>query len=314
MTSQCLYCYQPLLEGEKDFHLKCSRKFFSQEDPPELPFEEDDIERMAEQVVRSQIAVTGVQPKLSLDLVGNGRGSGTKKFTMVGLWGSFILKPPSSHYPSLPETEDLTMHLAEAAGIRTVPHSLMRFQSGSLAYLSRRIDRNQAEKLHMEDMCQLTDRMTEEKYNGSHEQIAKAILKYSAQPGLDVVNYYEVVLFSFLTGNADMHLKNFSLISRQGIGPVLAPAYDLVSTALVNPKDQEELALTLNARKKKITRRDFITAFNSSYLEPRQQENIFNKMEAVKSTWNEWIHNSFLTEEYREDLIRIINQRFSAVY
>src|SRR5680860_878930 len=89
-------------------------------------------------------------------------------------------------------------------------------------------------------MCQLTERLTEDKYRGSYEQIAKAILKYSKLPSLDLVNFYEQVVFSFLTGNDDMHLKNFSLITRPGLGPVLSPAYDMLCTAIVNPADDEE--------------------------------------------------------------------------
>src|SRR5690606_38986653 len=141
----------------------------------------------------------------------------------------YILKPPTPHYQQLPEVEDLTMHLAALAKIKTVPHSLIRLQSGKLAYITKRIDRTKKGKLHMEDMCQLTERLTEHKYQGSYEQIAKAILKYSALPGLDLVNFFELVVFSFLTCNADMHLKNFSLIQQPGMGMVFSPAYDLVA-------------------------------------------------------------------------------------
>lgn len=136
----------------------------------------------------------------------------------------------------MPGVEDLTMHLAEIAKINIVPHSLIRLKSGQLAYITKRIDRVDKQKLHMEDMCQLTERQTEHKYLASYEQVAKAILKYSANPGLDLVNFSELVLFSFLTGNADMHLKNFSLIYDPTNGPVLSPAYDMLSTALVNLK------------------------------------------------------------------------------
>jgi serine/threonine-protein kinase HipA len=129
--------------------------------------------------------------------------------------------------------------LASIVKINVVPHSLIRMQNGGLAYITKRIDRTKNGKLHMEDMCQLTERLTEDKYNGSYEQIGKAILKYSSNPGLDLVNFFELLLFYFLTGNADMHLKNFSLIRQPGLGTVLSPAYDLVATALVNPADMK---------------------------------------------------------------------------
>jgi serine/threonine-protein kinase HipA len=310
---RCLYCYQSLTANEPDFHPSCSRKIFDQPVPPELPYTEAQMADLAWKVVQTQVTVTGVQAKLSLHLESpEGRGM-PKRFTIVGLWGGYILKPLTGHYPQLPEVEDLTMHLARLARISVVPHSLIRLQSGNLAYITKRIDRIKKEKLHMEDMCQLTEHLTEDKYHGSHEQVAKAILKYSRNPGLDVINYFEQVLFSFLTGNADMHLKNFSLIKLPGMGHVLSPAYDLVATALVNPADKEDLALTLNGKKKKITRNDFIAAFLTLKLDKKQQENIFRKMMNAKAGWMDFIGISFLSDDFKERLVDIIEQRFSRI-
>jgi serine/threonine-protein kinase HipA len=145
-----------------------------------------------------------------------------QRFTIVGLWGDYILKHPTKRYRNLPELEDLTMHLAELSGIDVVPHSLIRLNSGKLSYITKSIDRLNEYKIHMEDMCQLTERLTEHKYQGSYEQIGKAIINYSEQ-----------VIFSFLTGNADMHLKNFSLIDKPEMGYVLCPAYDMVASSLL---------------------------------------------------------------------------------
>lgn len=314
MISQCLYCYFPLTEGETDFHENCSKKFFGQPNPPELPGSEEQMEELAEQIVKSQTAVTGVQPKLSLHLSPGGNKSAPKRFTIVGLWGEYILKPPTHQYPQLPEVEDLTMHLAGIANIQVVPHSLIRFPSGNLAYITKRIDRIKKEKRPMEDMCQLTERLTEDKYHGSYEQIGKVIEKYSARPGLDVVNFSELVLFSFLTGNADMHLKNFSLILQSGTGPVLSPAYDLVATALVHPADDEDLALTLNGKKKKIKRSDFVSAFHSLKLDAKQQENIFTKMVKAKAQWMEFIDQSFLNVEYQRTYKELLEEKFHRIY
>jgi serine/threonine-protein kinase HipA len=162
----------------------------------------------------------------------------------------------------------------------------------------------------MEDMCQLTERLTEEKYNGSYEQIGNAILKHSSYPGLDVVNFCELVLFSFLTGNADMHLKNFSLNYQTGTGIGLAPAYDLLATALVNPADEEDMALTLNGKKKKINLNDFKSAFKTLHLDDKQQDNIFKKMEKSKLQWMELIGNGFLTGEFRDRYRGLLESRF----
>lgn len=307
--SNCLYCYQSLGTDEKDFHHSCAKKIFGQPVSPDLPYSENDLESLAKQVIQSQTSVPGVQAKLSLQISESDKKDTTNKFTIVGLWGGYILKPPTQNYPQLPEVEDLTMHLAQIARIKTAPHSLIRLKSGNLAYITRRIDRTKKDKLAMEDMCQLTERLTEEKYHGSYEQIGKAIQKYSVTPGLDVVNFFEVVLFSFLTGNADMHLKNFSLLEQPGLGMTLSPAYDLVNTALVNPADNEDLALTLNGKKKKIQMHDFESAMNNLKLDAKQQKNIFRKMSVAFPKWKKFIQLSFLNNEFKKNYTAIVNER-----
>ena len=309
--SNCLYCYKPLTNNEQDFHATCSKKIFGQPTPPALPYSEADLDTLAREVIQSKTAITGVQAKLSLHITGNKIGGIEKRFTIVGLWGGYILKPPTAIYPHLPEVEDLTMHLAAAAKIKTAPHSLIRLQSGNLAYLTKRIDRTKKGKLAMEDMCQLTERLTEDKYHGSYEQIAKTIQKYSTTPGLDTVNFFELILFSFITGNADMHLKNFSLLEQPGLGMTLSPAYDLVNTLLVNPADNEELALTLNGKKKKIKKHDFVVAMLSLKIDEKQQQNIFKKMERAYPKWVELINQSFLSDEFKQQYKAIINERLN---
>ncbi len=309
----CLYCYQPLSENDVDFHASCSKKIFGTVIPPELPYDESQMNELALRVVQSQMTITGVQPKLSLNLASGEHKSDPKRFSIVGLWGNYILKPPTTNYPQMPEVEDLTMHLAKIVRINIVPHSLIRLKSGQLAYITKRIDRYSKQKLHMEDMCQLTERLTEHKYHASYEQIGKAILKYSGNPGLDVVNFCEIVLFSFLTGNADMHLKNFSVIYDPVTGHVLSPAYDMLCTALVNPADDEDLALTLNGKKKRINRNDFEMAFSTLKLDDKQQANLFSKMGKARNKWIEFIQISFLSTDFKDKYIQLINERFERI-
>lgn len=306
---RCLFCYQPLANEEEDFHASCSKKIFGETSPPAMPYSEADLEPLAMEVIQSQTAVTGVQAKLSLHVSGNNKKGREKRFTIVGLWGGYILKPPAALYPQLPEVEDLTMHLARLAKIKTAPHSLIRLKSGNLAYVTKRMDRIKHSKLAMEDMCQLSERLTEDKYQGSYEQIGKTILKYSVTPGLDLVNFFELVLFSFLTGNADMHLKNFSLLDQPGLGMTLSPAYDLVNTALVNSADNEELALNLNGKKKKFKKQDFEAAMNTLMVADKQQQNIFNKMLKALPKWEEQINISFLSDASKEAYKAIIRER-----
>ena len=306
---RCLYCYQPLEQGQTDFHPQCSKKLFGTTTPPELPYTKDDIESLALEVVRSQVTVTGVQPKLSVDL--EKEANGKKRFTIVGLWGKYILKPQTELYVNLPENEDLTMHLATMVNIKTVPHSLIRFKDGSLAYITKRIDRDKKKgKIPMEDMCQLTEKLTEQKYKGSHEQIAKIIMLHSAYPVLDLLTYFEVLLFCYLTGNADMHLKNFSLY-KPANEYILAPAYDLLSTKLVLPDDIDELALTLNARKRKLKKSDFNHLLNTYKIDEKVIENIYEKYRKIVPQWLNFIDTSFLPQQMKEEYKSIINKRKS---
>ncbi|MFM7153029.1 MAG: HipA domain-containing protein [Bacteroidota bacterium] len=310
----CLFCYKPLTETTQDFHESCSKKIFGLPFPPDLPYHEENLELLAKEIIQSQTAITGVQAKLSLHITGNNKTDAKRRFNIVGLWGGYILKPPVTQYPQLPEVEDATMHLAQSAKIKTAPHSLIRLKSGTLAYITKRMDRSRRGKLAMEDMCQLTERLTEDKYRGSYEQIGKTIQQYSATPGLDLVNFCELVLFSFLTGNADMHLKNFSLLEQPGLGMTLSPSYDLVNTTLVNPADDEEMALNLNGKKKKLKRQDFIAAMNTLRVEEKQQRNIFDKMIRAVPGWEVLIDRSFMSESFKDRYKNIIHERLARLH
>lgn len=288
-----------MAKGEADYHKACARKIFESATVPVLPYTRANIKELAREIVSASTTVTGVQAKLSLDISRSHAGE-HQRFTIVGLWGRYILKPQTDRFANLPENEDLTMHMAEAVGIKTVPHSLIRFADGELCYITRRIDRTKkGVKIAMEDMCQLSERLTEDKYKGSYERIAKLIRKHSSAPLLDVINFWEVVLFSWLTGNADMHLKNFSLF-RPSDDYMLTPAYDLLSTALAMPEDDEELALTLNGKKKRIKREDFEKAMRDSGMDEKAIINLFNRFLKAVPKWHGLIEDSFLPPDLQE--------------
>lgn len=307
---KCLYCYKELDEGQKDFHPRCVRKFFGTADAPLLEYHREDLDALAAQVIQAQTSLTGVQPKLSLSLH---KHEGCNRLTIVGLWGDFIFKPQTDAYPELPENEDLTMHMAEAARIKVVPHSLIRLADGSLGYITRRIDRTKkGEKIDMEDMCQLTLHPTEYKYKSSCEQIAKTIATYSSTPKLDLVNFMQVLLFSFITGNNDMHLKNFSLYRPKKLYQ-LTPAYDLLNIAIANPKDKEELALALNDKKSRLKLADFLKASVSMGIEERITLQLIDNMRKVLPTWEALIADSFLSEEMKVAYLELIQKRLKVL-
>ena len=283
---KCLYCYKELGMGQKDFHPSCARKFFGTKDVPLLEYKHEELDQLAEQVIRAQTSLTGVQPKLSLNL---SKHDGCSRLTIVGLGGDYIFKPQTESYEQLPENEDLTMHLAEAAKI-----SVDRTKNG--------------EKIDMEDMCQLTLHPTEYKYKGSYEQIAKTILQYSNTPKLDLTNYMQLLLFCFVTGNNDMHLKNFSLY-RPMEGYQLTPAYDLLNVAIANPKDKEELALTLAGKKTKLRLADFLNAAKTMGLEENVVQRLITELHKALPKWQQLIKDSFLSEEHKQMYEELIVSR-----
>ena len=309
--SKCLYCYQELAEGQVDFHQSCARKFFGSEIVPLLPYTRDNMSELARQVIRTSASVTGVQAKMSLDVKRGGKNE-PSKFTIVGLWGKYIFKPQSSTYPHLPELEDLTMKMAEVAHIRTARHTLIRLSDGELGYLTLRMDRGKkGEKISMLDMCQLTNRLTEHKYYGTYQQLAETIKKYSSAPMLDVQRFWEIVLFSWMTGNSDMHCKNFSLIDIGHGEFVLSPAYDLLAVLLADPADTEEMAMsfTVGGNKNGFDRNTFMTAFTKSGISDILAKKMIERMKSHLPKWKEIINLSFIPEQMKLDYCSLLDQR-----
>jgi len=309
--SKCLYCYHELGEGQVDFHPSCARKFFGSKTAPILPYTRNNMAELARQVIRASVSVTGVQAKMSLD-VNRCDKNEPVKFTIVGLWGKYIFKPQSAKYPHLPELEDLTMKMAEVAHIRTARHTLIRLADGELGYLTLRMDRGKKnEKISMLDMCQLTNRLTEHKYYGTYQQLAETIKKYSSAPMLDVQRFWELVLFSWMTGNSDMHCKNFSLIDTGNGEYVLSPAYDLLAVLLADPADTEEMAMgfSVGGKKSGFDRNTFMTAFVESGISVARSEKMIEQMKTHLPEWKELISQSFLPEKMKVDYYTLLDKR-----
>ncbi len=311
---RCLYCYKPLKEGEKDFHPLCARKFFGSRQAPALPYTRKDLNQLATVVIKSHTTVTGVQAKLSMDLEHDYVGH-HQRLTIVGVMGGrYILKPQTEQFEHLPEVEDLTMHLAEAAGIATVPHSLIRFSDGELNYITRRIDRTlDGDKLPMEDMCQLAGRLTEQKYQGSYEMVTTLIKKFSSAAMLDVVDYWEQVVFSWIVGNSDMHLKNFSLIGDNDGKYSLAPTYDQVSTRLVMPEDTEDLAMPVNGFQNKVLPMDLRVAMEATGVQKKVVERIMRHFTTMTDKWDEIIDMSFISPNQKVEYKNIIHNHIESL-
>lgn len=305
--ANCLFCYKPVQTG--DYHTACSRTFFGTTQVPYLELDQEKLKKLAEVTVTERLALTGVQPKISLSLKGE---KGNKRLTLVGLWGDYILKPQSKEYLLMPEVEDLTMHLAALFKIETAKHALIRTSTGELAYITKRFDRKKGKKIHVEDLCQLSQLLTEQKYNSSYERVGKIIKQFASNTGLDAIKYFRLVLFSFLTGNNDMHLKNFSLMHTNH-GVLLSPAYDLINVNLIYPKDKEDMALTLGGRKRKIKRSDFNQLAQSLGISELVRNNIYKDFRKNADKVKELIDHSFLTDDYKEKYVQIVHTKLKQI-
>ncbi|MCB1052093.1 MAG: HipA domain-containing protein [Acidobacteria bacterium] len=191
---------------------------------------------------------------------------------------------------------------------RVAEHGLVHLKSGELAYLNLRFDRKGKQKFAMEDMAQITGQLTENKYRSSAERIAKAILKHCSFAGNDLLRFWEQLVFSFLTGNSDMHLKNFALLSQAG-STQLSPAYDLLSTQLLLPDDREECALPLRGKKSRLNRNDFFDFGRQFGLTDTSMKRVLNRWVPSVSSLFELIQNSFLSPELKGQLAELIMAR-----
>lgn len=299
----CLFCYKDA--ADQEYHTRCAKRFFNMAVIPELKLDDQLMKDLATTTINQHIAVTGVQPKLSVTLKKN-KGDG--RLTIVGLWGEYILKPQQKEFPAMPETEDLTMHLAALFGINVCHHTLLRTTDGALVYIARRFDRIKDRKIHAEDFCQLSEFLTENKYKGSYERSGKLILQYCTNSGLDVVRYFELLVFCYLTGNNDMHLKNFSLLHLEN-SIALSPAYDLLNVNLVYPKDQEETALLLNGKKKNIKLRDFEALAVVLDIPEKVRSNVYKRFTSQNTAVFEMINASFLSAPLKENYWEIWNKK-----
>jgi serine/threonine-protein kinase HipA len=252
-----------------------------------------------------KMSIQGLQPKLSAVLrVSEGR------LEIVDRGGRYILKPQSADYPELPENEDLTMHMASAVGIEVPLHGLLRSSDGSLTYFIQRFDREGRTRVPLEDFAQLTAESRDTKYNSSMEKVAAVIDQFCTFPAMERVKLFERTLFSFLVGNEDMHLKNFSLITRKQ-KVELAPAYDFLSTTIAMKNPREELALPLQGKKSRLTRHDLMEYFARERLRLNERvlRDVVSRFMAAIPLWRDLLDRSFLSEELKRKFALLLDER-----
>lgn len=264
-------------------------------------------EQRREAVTRAaKMSIQGVQPKVSARL-----NIKNECFEIVDTDGRFILKPQSLYFPELPENEDLTMRLAEISGIEVPFHGLICCRDGSHTYFIRRFDRIARKgKLAVEDFAQLAGKTRDTKYDYSMEKLVALVDSYCTFPAVEKVKLFRIVLFNFLTGNEDMHLKNYSLISKDG-KTELSPAYDLINTTIALKEAKEEIALTLDGKRSGLTWKIMVEYFGAERLNvPRPViQRVLDEIIACFEKWESLINDSFLSNEFKEKYYALINNR-----
>lgn len=314
---KCLCCgktiNQNAAESEKkwQWHKKCVVNFFHTKEMPVLDITKEQLEFLVNETVNEGLTVPGVQKKLSLHL----SSDIDARLTIVDYPTGYILKPQTEEFENMPEFEDLAMRLAEIMGIQTVPHALIKM-NGEYAYITKRIDRETTEKetrlYAMEDFCQLSCRLTQDKYKGSYEQCGRLIKKYSTTPGLDMSELFLRVAGSFVMGNSDMHLKNFSLKETEpgSRNFQLSKAYDMLPVNVIMPEDKEQLALTINGKKRNIHKKEFRILAESCGIPLNSAERMMKKVCSLKAKLFTQIEESCLSAEQKEQMEELISKRF----
>lgn len=284
-----------------------SKKLQNLHDFPYTPKEQIELALQS----ASKLSIQGIQPKLSVVL-----NVAKERFDMVERGGGFIFKPPHHIYEEVPQNEDVTMRLAHMAGIEIPLHGMVYNIDGSFTYFIQRFDRLPGGgKVAVEDFSQLMDVPRDTKYESSMEKLIPVIDKNCTFPVLEKLKLFRLTIFCFLVGNEDMHLKNFSLINREG-KVELSPAYDLLNTTIILKKPQEEFALPIKGKKSKINRSDIFDYFGKERLR-LNDTTIQHEMDRFKSLFPSWesrLKESFLTESVRSHYLNLIQARFDRLF
>ena len=276
--------------------MRCDAKFFGLKNLPHIDISRDAMEEMARESISMGLTVPGVQKKLSLHLSDEESG----RLTLVGYPAGYILKPQTENFEQLPEAEDLVMDIADLMGARTVPHGLVEV-NGEL----------DGEVLAMEDFCQISGRLTQDKYRSSYEKCGSIIRSYSQMTGFDLSEFFLRLVICFITGNSDMHLKNFSLIERTPASRefILSPAYDLLPVNLIMPEDTEETALTLNGKKSRLRREDFLKLAETIGVPEKAASKMIASTIAKTGKAEELVRKSYLSEEMKIKMNEMMEER-----
>ena len=254
----------------------------------------------------SRMSIQGIQPKLSARL-----NIKEEKFEIVDTGGRYILKPQHHFFPEMPENEDLTMKLASEIGLEIPVHGLIWSKDKTLTYFIRRFDRKgQNDKVAVEDFAQLAGLTRDTKYDYSMEKVVDLINKFCTFPAIEKLILFKLVIFNYLTGNDDHHLKNFSIITEDG-KVKLSPCYDLLNTTIEYRKPDEEIALPVKGKKKNLTYNILIEYFGLGRCEltAKSIDKVLDTISSAIPVWKSLIDSSFLSNGMKEKYLKLLETR-----
>jgi len=215
----------------------------------------------------------------------------------------------------MPENEDLTMKLAAEIGLEIPLHGMIWSKDNSLTYFIKRFDRKgQNDKVPVEDFAQLAGLSRDTKYDYSMERVVKLIDEYCTFPAIEKIKLFKLVIFCYLIGNEDMHLKNFSIITKDQ-KVMLSPCYDLVNFTIEYKKQDEEMALPLKGKKKHLTRNILVEYFGMERCEltAKSVEKVLETITLSIPKWSSLIDISFLSKEMKGKYHDLLDQRLSVM-
>ena len=255
-----------------------------------------------------KLSIQGVQPKLSATI-----SVVEQEFKIVDQFGTYIIKPQNDLFPELPQNEDVTMRMAKVFGLDVPFHGMLYAKDGSLSYFIKRFDRyGKGKKFATEDFAQLTGNTRDTKYRFTMEKLVPVIDEFCSFPAIEKADFFKRILFCFVTGNEDMHLKNFSLITKNG-KTTLTPIYDFLNSSIAIKNPEEEIALTLNGKKSKLKATDFVDYYAKEKLQLKEKT-IATILEQIHNTipkWKELLDISFLSDEMKDKYLGLLELRLN---
>jgi len=317
------HCFGCLKDDIKGFCSSCEKRLFDRSKiNPQLNFNWEDISKVIDGYPAG-FSISGVQTK---GFIGKVTGTELSPILAKGENSIYIIKPLLSRF-DLPSdssaNEHLTMQMAKQLyGIRTAECCFMKFANGTPAYVTRRFDYNKdEEKLNQEDFASVLQAKKDNA--GKYKYIAKTYEDFGdVLSALNKVEFIRILIFNFLTGNGDAHLKNFSLLETSDGDMQLSPSYDLMNTKIHVSDSPIALNLFRELERTSLPRgqvysytmKDFIELGKRFGISERLLKKIAIGFEGTEDKMKGMINKSFLSDNAKNKYLEIVKKNFVQLF